>query len=677
MLRPFALLLLGLWPLLLPSQTPFSGFGQVHTPQGDLHLLVIFARFTDADKMHARRAWPDSQEVLPLMAQGASNQLFHARVEDLTVGPRVQNLSDYYYTLSRGAFRLTADVFPVQVPVTYVREQGGNFFQRQRELNQAVIDWIAANYPDFDWGRYDRRRNGPGFAYDNRASAPDSVLDYVVFMYRDYGNTGMGTTGSLAVPGTPYRIRDGHTGIKSYADAKHNWEYFKHEFAHQLFSAPHYLGANSADGSRYYTQKGWGLMATWHAPFFTTNAWEAWWLDWSEPVTVAANGRYYLGDFATTGDALRIPLPGTEDVLWLENHQKQDLWDDKIFYGDTSRGHPVSAPGLYMYVSSPPANRRSAPRLNPFSPRDVNFIRMYNAEGNFDYAVRDSQPNEYGARFPVFEKVAPNPIAGQNDFQFIRADFNGDGQIGVGYRHGNKDGGPVEQMDVWFERREGETRYSYNCTGDMADAGQVGDHFGLDGRFPLLNFPVWDRQAEALSPYVLNGLSVRVEGQDEQGGLWLDIRQDAWDIRGRHRWCGPLLLPADSAALPLRLWGTIDLALGGTPDRRTRHPETGTFTNPTRLEVAPGRTVVVERGGQLVVGAHSALVLAPGSHLIVAAGGSLTVEADGQVVVPPGAVLAVERRGRLALAPGSQLLPETETGLQPARGARLRDRSGN
>jgi len=661
-------------PHLLLAQAQFSGFGQGHTPRGDLHLLVIFARFTDADKMHARRAWPDEQDVLPVMAQGASNQLFHADPAVLTDSPRVQNLSDYYYQASRGTFRLTADVYPVQVPVSFVQERGSNFFSRQNALNQSVVDWIAEHDPAFDWGRYDRRRNGPGFAYDNSQTGPDSVLDYVVFMYRDYGNTGMGATGNLTVPGTPYRIKDGHTGIKSYADAKHNWEYFKHEFAHQLFSAPHYLGANSADGNRCYTQKGWGLMATWHAPFFVPNAWEAWWLDWITPQEVEKEGRYQLQDFATTGDAIRIPLPGSEDVLWLENHQKQDLWDDKIFYGDTSRGHPVSAPGLYMYVSSPPANDRGQPRLNPFSPTQVNFIRMFNAEGNFDYAVRDSQANEYGARFPVFEKVAANPIAGQNDFQFIRADFDGDGKVGIGYRHGNKDGGPVEQMDVWFERIGDETHYSYNCTGDQFDAARIGDHFGLDGLFPLLNFPVWDRQRETLSPYRLNGVSVRVLSQAADGSLELDIRLGDWDIRGDHRWCGPIILPADTAAPPLRLQGRIRLDLSGTPDRRTRHPETGTFSNPTYLEVGQGREIRIEAGGELVVDAHSSLRLAPGAKVVVARGGALRVAAGGGLDLAPGSTLLVERRGRLELAKGSHLSDQNEAGLQPARGARVRDR---
>ncbi|TAE51780.1 MAG: hypothetical protein EAZ89_09620, partial [Bacteroidetes bacterium] len=313
-----ALLLLLFQPMKLWPQQPFSPKGEVHTPTGDLHMLVIFVRYENASRMSSQREWPDVsvEGVLPEMAMGEPNALFCADPQRLG-RERMRNLSDYYYAMSGGAFRITADIFPIQVPVKYVPETGANFFSRQEKMNQAAVTWIAQNYPDFDWSRYDRRKNHPGFVQDNSASVPDGILDYVVFMHREFGSTGMGSSGGIAIPGSTLRIQDGHTGIRSYADAAHNWEYFKHEFAHNLYNCPHYLGANNADGNRFYTQKGWGLMSAWHAPFFSANAWECWWLGWLEPQQVSKNDRYYLRDFVTGRDAIRIQLPGTQDVLWI------------------------------------------------------------------------------------------------------------------------------------------------------------------------------------------------------------------------------------------------------------------------------------------------------------------------------------------------------------------------
>lgn len=305
------------------AQQPSSIHGAVHTPKGDLHILVVFVRYENVDLMPNSKRWPDSSEegALPLMARGEVNALFHRNPEELGKEDKF-NISDYFYTMSDGQFRITADIFPVQVPVRNVAQNRRNFFQRQGQMNKTAISWIASNYPDFDWGKYDQRTNAPNYRYDNSETPPDSILDYVIFLHRAPGSSGLSASSSIDIPDSPYKIRNGHTSIKSYSDAKHNWEHFKHEFAHTLYNCPHYLGANSADGDKFYTQKGWGLMAAWHSPFFTANAWESWWLGWLKPQEITQNGTYQLRDYITGRDAIRIRIPGTRDYLWIENHQK-------------------------------------------------------------------------------------------------------------------------------------------------------------------------------------------------------------------------------------------------------------------------------------------------------------------------------------------------------------------
>ncbi|MEZ4772052.1 MAG: hypothetical protein R3D00_02640 [Bacteroidia bacterium] len=644
------------------DKTQHSFLGGVHTPQGDLHLLVVFIRYDNISLFPDSPVWRDTtaEGVLPKIATGDPNDLFHSDPDAIRGLDRVQNISDYFYVMSGGRFRITADIFPAQVPVTYVSEARGNFFSRQSQMNTAAINWIAKNYPDFDWSRYDHRTNRPNYLVDNHESSPDSIIDYIIFMHRAQGSTGMGASSNMDIPGTPYKIRDGHTGIKSYTDNKHNWEYFKHEFAHNLYSCPHYLGANSADGDKYYTQKGWGLMAAWHSPFFTANAWESWWLGWLEPQEIVSDGTYTIHDYITQRDAIRIQLPGTRDYLWIENHQKRDLWDEKLFFKDPAQKHPQSAPGLYMYVVASPGADREQPLLNPFSNKHANLIKMLNGEGNYDYvATGDSMHTGYFL-CPLVEKTASNPIAGQNPFQFIRADYNRDGEILIGMSHGNSDTGGREQMDIWTEVIDGQNVYTLSSTGDENDALEAGDETGLSGIFPTLNYPIYDKKENKLNPYILNGLSIKVLEQDAEGNFTLNIQMNDWEVRNTQRWCGNILLPGSNTIgenpwLTLKPGARLNLDLSGTPDRTTPHPQTGTFANPTiftveankGLKIMDGATLIVENFSELHLQANSQIEIEKGGKLVVRENGSLFLEDVSQIIVRKKGVLIIESSGHL------------------------------
>lgn len=688
-MKTFAYLFLILFPVLGMAQKlnkprtaiaqKKSYFGNVHTPKGDLHMLVIFIRYDDAQKMKNFRIWPDKTEegVLPKIAEGEINQLFHTDPNTIATTD-VRNVSDYFYRMSGGNFRITADVFPIQVPVHFIPENRGNFFRRQGEMNKAAIQWIVDNYPDFDWGKYDRRKNSPNYLEDNSESGPDKILDYIVFMHRASGSTGMGASSSIDIPNSEYKIRTGHTGIKSYSDAKHNWEYFKHEFAHNLYGCPHYLGANSADGTRMYTQKGWGLMAAWHSAFFTANAWESWWLGWLDAQEITSDGSYQLKDYLTGRDAIRIKIPGTQDYLWIENHQKKDPWDEKLFFKNEKIGHPQSVPGLYMYVVAEPGSDRNKPQLNPFNKSHANLIKMLNAEGNADYhSTGDSMKTEYFLA-PLIERKKLNPIAGQNPYQFIRADFNEDGAINVGMTHGNTDGGGREQHDIWTELINGERKYTLSSTGDENDALTEGDEVGLSGIFPVVNYPQFDRKKQKLAPYYLNGITIKVGPMDSDGTYSLDIKLNDWEVRNDQRWCGNLLLSGADfvnsmhSYLQIENGATVTMDLSGTPDREKLHPETQTFANPTHLEVQGNRGIRIKSGGTLIIEEWSELILQANSQLIVEKGGVLIVRGKGKLMLNDYSQLIVKKKGKVFIEVDGILRDMKDTRIQVARGGKFK-----
>lgn len=675
-----ACFLLCLLPALFAQQARFSYYGNAHTPKGDLHTLVIFIRYDEVSLMKHDVTWPDISEegILPKIAMGAQNEMFYDDPNAIAGGEE-QNISDYFYQMSGGSFRLTADIFPIQVPVKFIRETRGNFFKRQGQMNTAAIRWIEKNYPDFDWSRYDKRTNHPDYRYDNSVSDPDSILDYVVFMHRAPGSTGMGASSNIDIK-NGYKIRNGHTGIKSYRDRKHNLEYFKHEFAHNLYDCPHYLGANSADGNRFYTQKGWGLMAAWHSPFFTANAWEAWWLGWLKPQSITQNGVYQLKDYLVDRDAIRIPIPGSRHTLWIENHQKRSHWDEKLFFKDPNQGHPQSAPGIYMYVVAEPGADRKSPQLKPFDRRQANFIKMLNAQGNVDYRFTGDSISTGYFMGPVMETVEANPFSGQNAFQFIRADYNKDGRVLIGMSHGNSDAGGREQMDIWNECINGENICTLAGTGSEKDALGVGDEVGLSGIFPVTNYPAFVRAEQSLEATLISGISVRIISQAADGSYQLEVNFDDFNLRKDQRWCGNLILPANNDPQSLDTYlnvakgTTLSLDLGGTPNRENLHPETGTFTSPTLLTISANRGIKLEAGSKMIIENHSQLSLLGNAQLIVSKGASLTIRSKGLLLLNDVSQILVERGGKLIIESDGDLRQMRDARVETSRGARIRDR---
>ncbi len=646
---------------------PRSYLGKVHTPRGHLHVLWIFVRYDNKNLFNNPKWLDDSgRDALPVMANGFPNHLFNTTPESIgQVGQR-KNLSDFFYKMSNGEFLLTGDVFPVQVPITYIPEVRGNFSTRGQRMNQAAIDWIAENYPDFDWSKYDNRKNNSNFKINNIESEPDGILDYVVFMHRAPGLEGVGSPGRLRVPNTDYLIRDGHTGLKSFAETEQNWQFFLHEFAHNLYNSPHYAGANGSDGLRYYTQKGWGLMSFGTTSFSTMNAWESWWLGWLEPKQVVRSGIYELKDFVTEYDAIRIPIPGTYDYVWLENHQKKDPWDDKVFYNSEEKGYPSSAPGIYMYTVGRQGSNRDNARLNPLQARDANLIKFFNAEGNFDYEPSGDSIDTEFFRAIAFEKVEKNPFSGQNDFQYIRYDFNGNERIEVGFLHGNRDSGGKEQKDIWATAQNNQLSLTVDHSGNEDDAFVLGDEIGLSGIIPVTHFPLYNRKQQELEAYVINGITIKILERDSLGTYRLDIQLDDWNVRKDSRWCGNLLI-AEEVNIPdsmLHIKSDVVLRLdhSRTPDRLTPHPITGNFTNPTKLVVESGRGIMLERGSELIIDNYSQLILQAGAKLVIEKGAKLTIRNEGELIMGGDSELSVMKRGKFERKESGRVdIPEEAT----------------
>jgi M6 family metalloprotease-like protein len=658
-----------------------SYFGNVHTPAGNLHVLVVFVRYEDQSLMNKDEVWPDvtaeGDANLPQMGRGGkNNSLFCADTQEIGKAANPHNISEMYSISSGGKFKITGDIFPVQVPVRWVSKE--DFFGRQSKMNQAAINWIAQNYPNFDWSKYDKRKNTPNYKSDNQAFRPDSIIDYIIFLHRAWGGTGMGAVGNFKIPNTPYKVQDGFTGIECSSDAPHQWEYFKHEFAHNLFDAPHYAGANKACGDKLYTQKGWGLMAETHAPFTFANAWEQWWLGWLEPQTITKSGTYKIKDLCTGRDAVRIQVPGTEDFFWLENHQKKQFFDDKMFFkSDTTWGEPNSAKGLYAYVVAKPGADRERPRLNSFSVADANMIKFYNGTGFYDYLPRGDTAKMQYHPVAVWLRAKSNPIAGMSDFQFIRWDNNKDGKIEMAAAHGNMGPRTGEICEIWsVQGLSSPAKCTYNLTGDWEDAFQVGREFGLSGIMPILNYPIYDYQNEKLAPYLLNGITVKVLSQDAEGNFEIYVDFNDYEVRNDVRWCGNIQMPIRPQNQVL-YWKIkegvkLDFDLSETIDRSTKSLKTGNFTNPSSWVVEANNAIIIEKGANVTLQRFSKMELLGNAQIIIEKGGTLSLAATSELIVNEGTAITIKKGGKLLVGNDAYFRKMVGCKIQLEKGGKIK-----
>lgn len=297
--------------------------GGVHTPKGHLHGLVVFVKFIDSNITD-----------IPSWALGADNGVFNSVATNIG---NTLNISYYYKAMSNqnDPFLFTGDIFPEVVPIA----DSVNWDARD-SINMEVFNWININYPNFNWGKYDNRTNKPNYSTDNSTSLSEGKIDYLVIVYLRGSNlhAAASTYGSHTVTtnysGTleSFTITDGYT-ITQFKNSESGFRnLFYHEFAHHLYSSPHYFGANGVVGHRFFNTMGWGMMTSGASTFNSANAWERWLLDWielnangvnSDVKTVSdlpTNGSFVLRDFVETGDVVRIKIPNTTNqYVWLEN----------------------------------------------------------------------------------------------------------------------------------------------------------------------------------------------------------------------------------------------------------------------------------------------------------------------------------------------------------------------
>lgn len=621
-----------------PSKKLFSANGYAHTPKGNLHMLILFVLFKEGTNNYDADNWP----VNDVPSYVTSKKFI---LPDTTNISGTENLTSWFDAMSYGNFTITGDIYKVVIkPV----KSGGqhDFWQMYKQ----VFDSLIKQNPQIDLTRYDQRRNNPLWEVNNGSDTgiqSDDIIDYCVLNFRLFDGpiwTGFSSNSLFS----SFRLKDnynhemslgaGHSAHFMSPDIEHQLDYFKHEFAHVLFDAPHYMGANNLAGKRFYTNKGWGIMGETHKAINTTNAWESWWLGWLQPQEITAEGVYKLSDFITRKDAMRIPIPGTDHVLWIENHQMKHPLDNKLFYKTES----LMGKGIYAFITSRGNDRFLPQEFSVMNNLNTNSMKVLHAMGNADFSFADSAGNRF------YKRKKPNTISGQHELTLIRADFNRDNIIPVNTDWNNEVGYRNEHDGVL--RQNGALTFAWSGHKEMAFL--KGAEISRSGASTVTTYPVYHEQEGRLEPYIISPLSIEISDYDSTSGDYtITVHFNDIELRESKNWCGHMMIKnlngigkKDLIVLP----GVIlSIDLGETPTQHRRDSSTLLFCKPSEItldsqtitEIMPQGRIELKNKSTLRMESNALLIMKTKSGLSLSKGSTIKMKPGSRIKVHHGNIL--------------------------------------
>ncbi len=378
-----------------------------------VRVLVLFVQFADDmweplwtewEKGDPPTTWMDESTIDQTITQNSTNG----------------NITHYFTGMSMGHYKIIGE-FQHRI-TSQTRDEYIDAGMIRKDINEEVLQDL--NNTGFDFTPYDVwTKNDP---YDFEWG-PDGEVDMIWMIYRNIGedkpNPGytawqlgfghrefrngqwvyfkwsgeasLGGGGILPVNGGKtidlgsfYDLISGITIMYGYNGLGAVKAVTIHEFGHHL------LG-----GTSEHIKPGvWGIMRGYASRSQVVNSYERQKLGWINLIQYNYNPLipFPLYDYVTTGDALKIAIPGTNDYYLLENHQRLSTLDN---FDRTSDGK-----GVYVLYQDGTRNL------------DLEF---YNAEGRAFWHFDHYAMHPAGVEVPVFRKGSHNRIDGNFDTESI------------------------------------------------------------------------------------------------------------------------------------------------------------------------------------------------------------------------------------------------------------------
>ena len=656
------IILICLFILIISLHADHSREGLNFPTEGTVRFLIIFADINNDPIDHgAYSGWNKGDSNCPEWADKFFSPGF-------TNKESLVGISKYFYEASFGKLIVLGDFYPDVVHVNYqdIRKEGVTYWGYK-----AVLEYIESmeNYStnsglDFDSGTaFDVWDKG------NEIGNSDDKIDGLFIIYRN--NSRIVTENHRNTGYTNYLGRNQKIGNKKGINilsemVTDNVETLLHEFAHHLLGNNqfHSGGGGAGECTFLAPMSGHGLLSTWSRNFFSPSGWDRHRLGWKHKDKnhfISArklnnfefesdliygesvpDNQLILGDFATTGEAIRIKLPYLKSenadeknqYLWIENHQILPGTAESFF-------NPDKPKGIRMYIQT------GNDDLHSFENSTTNYNSPLSYFGNYDYTYDTGQKYCYidddissenpltGYSFQHFHALdlGPNVYKGktyydeiflnENIFQSVydyRTFLDGyDITSGANLLGNEFDVFPVGTKLAMYTNPSTASRLTYNTR-----------YLGLDDKRPKYTPANFD-----VRHIYLNGLSIRILEKKANGDIRISIRWDDYDMNYDNRWCAPSIILNENINVKKKLI----LDQGTTPTQPVNpvlFNGRKVFSTPTRMICKNNSRLKIEDGAALYLKNRSFLVLESGSTLDIANTGRLYVGKDCRIVQEKG-----------------------------------------
>ncbi len=454
-----------------------------------------------------------------------------------------------------------------------------------------------------------------------------------------------------------------------------------HELAHNILgmnNSAHMGGGGPVNVGDLVTLEfnsgGYSLIGSAGSAMISCNGFERWRLDYRGPENgsfpIAAGNldsdiakedgpkTFYLGDFVTRGDAIRIKLPYADDgalnqYIWLENHQvhKNDREDYPAYWMEDCKDDGM--PGIYAYYQVGKDILESN-SIDDLMPAFTDHLVPLSAEGNWDIRLDPDKGIACisGTNTYIQDYFQPNPLSGYND---------------LGNHYFNSIPGDTinwkkDRYEFLIKLQNGVLTNKLSNMGDNQDPFTGNAIIGIGSNPAPVNVVTNHHRRKDDGTIVkssrtdnrkihLSGLKIAM--QDQQDGRYkVDIAWDSYDVSNSVRWTGDIVL---HEKVNLLSGNTITLDQNYTPDTPIRNPVTGVFSGPSYFTCLDNASLVLQPGSEFICGNMSSLILEPGSYCEINDNAVLTIKAGCTLLVKSGASLEVKGSGRLNIESGAYI----------------------
>jgi M6 family metalloprotease-like protein len=571
-------------------------------------------------------------------------------------------MTAYFDEASHGTYRLEGDYLPYLIQIDASEAGYGSMKSVLNKLNEIKVKKIrtANGYllnKDFDlW-------TTTAFG-EPKINVSDSLMDLIMVVWRVNSKLSPSTNSGYCATGTMNQAFLGFKGVNCYSEfvshANDAFVIMRHEFSHTLYGGNNFHTAGCGAGRRTFMPSitGYSNMSSWDNISQAFNAWDRWRMGWKnsekqyqisswtkngiyykefdfENYSIRSQGAdsiFYIRDFRTSGDAIRIQLPGPDSpqlrqYLWLEYRTDSSFFD--IPYKNRS--------GLYAYIQVGKDNKKNIYSNGNQSPG--NYLYFHTARGRFDFSYIKDKSNKYTL---AHHDLLPNPMSGNHYLMRPIDDLNQDGALSDN-----------ELILPEFIERNGEKIKAYPAFGSEKDAFRYNEKNSISIQsnpaavnVTTYNFPNHNTSSFDTDTIYLSGLHIQIidssynviQGKTSPT-LSVKITWGDYYINKSVRWCGNILLKAfsENTTLTVKNGGELLLDRGLSPTKHTinkSHPVDGKlyFSQPTVFICEAGTTLRIESGAVLSLKHQSKLIIKKGAELQLDRGAILSVD-DGCEVI--------------------------------------------